>query len=236
MDLLSIAYSMSCFGAAWYFGSSLEFPWSLAATPMLSAGCWFAYEGFYAVGARSKDTPSPWACMLGGVCWDDEAFCRGWDISGKTGSGKTSSGVVPLIYSLKQNCPNVGIVVLDTKGDLTDPLVAIAKELDCTKDLRVLQVRADGALSNWTPPLTMKFLTDRSVPYSTYAKLLVDIATAAGQKGGQEFFKTAAGVAKIESQLRSVFDFELIVVARCLKVPIEELAPSKKTWIPGSLL
>lgn len=44
-----------------------------------------------------------------------------------------------------------------------------------------------------------------------------------------------AGVGKVESQLRSVFDFELIVLARCLKVPIEELLPNKEeldAWLP----
>ncbi|MEZ0296076.1 MAG: type IV secretory system conjugative DNA transfer family protein, partial [Candidatus Methylacidiphilales bacterium] len=118
--------------------------------------------------------------------------CRGWDISGKTGSGKTSSGVIPLLFSLKQNRPSAGIVVLDTKGDLADPLIAMSQELGCTQQLRILEVRPDGAPATWVPPLTMNFLADRTVPYSTYAKLLVDIATAAGQKGGQAFFKTAA--------------------------------------------
>ena len=44
-----------------------------------------------------------------------------------------------------------------------------------------------------------------------------------------------SGVAKVESQLRSVFDFELIIVARCLKVPIDELLPSTEeleSWLP----
>ena len=41
----------------------------------------------------------------------------------------------------------------------------------------------------------MNFLADTSIPYSTYAKILVDVATAAGQKGGQAFFKNAAQVA-----------------------------------------
>jgi len=41
----------------------------------------------------------------------------------------------------------------------------------------------------------MNFLADTSIPYSTYAKIIVDVATAAGQKGGQAFFKVAAQTA-----------------------------------------
>src|SRR5271154_4884894 len=46
---------------------------------------------------------------LGGIRWNEEDFCRGWEIDGRTGSGKTASGVVPIIYQLKKNRPDVGI-------------------------------------------------------------------------------------------------------------------------------
>ena len=49
----------------------------------------------------------------------------------------------------------------------------------------------------------MNILADRSIPFSTYAKILVDVATAAGQKGGQAFFKNAAQVA-IQNALATV--------------------------------
>ena len=51
---------------------------------------------------------------LGGLQWNEEDFCRGWKIDGRTGSGKTASGVVPIIYQLKKNRPDVGILALDT--------------------------------------------------------------------------------------------------------------------------
>ena len=59
---------------------------------------------------------------LAGIQWTEEDFCRGWEIDGRTGSGKTASGVVPIIYQLKNNRPDVGILALDTKGDLSEPL------------------------------------------------------------------------------------------------------------------
>ena len=129
---------------------------------------------------------------LGGVRWSEEDFCRGWEIDGRTGSGKTASAVVPIIHALKKSRPDIGILALDTKGDLSEPLAAIAKDLRREKDLVQIEVRPDDAPPGWTPPYTMNFLSDGAIPFSTYAKIIVDVATAAGQKGGQAFFKNAA--------------------------------------------
>ena len=152
---------------------------------------WFLHLAF----APQKVGALPYVLKLGGVVWKEADFCRGWEIDGRTGSGKTASGVVPIIHALKRNRPEVGIMALDTKGDLSEPLEAIARELHCEKDLRQLEVRPDDAPLNWKPRYTFNMLADASIPYSTYAKMLVDVATAAGQKGGQAFFKNAAQIA-----------------------------------------
>jgi hypothetical protein len=151
-----------------------------------SAG-WFVYRGFLPEDKKARSV-----LELGGVCWNEEDFCRGWEIDGRTGSGKTASAVVPIIHALKRNRPDIGILALDTKGDLSEPIAAIAKDLQCEKDLVQIEVRPDDAPADWTPPFTLNFLADSSIPFSTYAKILVDVATAAGQKGGQAFFKSAA--------------------------------------------
>ena len=135
------------------------------------------------------------ALVFGGVKWTEEDLCRGLEIDGRTGSGKTSSGVVPIIYQLKKNLPDIGMLALDTKGDLSEPLTAIARDLNCDRDLRQLEVRPDDAPEDWHPPFTMNLLGDLSIPSATYAKMLVDVATAAGQKGGQAFFKAASQTA-----------------------------------------
>jgi hypothetical protein len=153
---------------------------------------WFVYHAFAPAPIR---VGPEYVLRFGGVTWKEADFCRGWEIDGRTGSGKTASGVVPIIHALKKNRPNVGIMALDTKGDLSEPLEAIAKELNCEQDLRQLQVRPDNAPVYWKPLYTLNMLADASIPYSTYAKMLVDVATAAGQKGGQAFFKNAAQVA-----------------------------------------
>jgi hypothetical protein len=151
---------------------------------------WYAY-----LSLGKEELPDDVVLKFGGVCWTEEDFCRGWEIDGRTGSGKTASGVVPIIYQLKKNRPEVGILALDTKGDLSEPLARIARDLNCEDSLVQLEVRPDGAPADWKPAVTMNFLADTSIPYSTYAKILVDVATAAGQKGGQAFFKVAAQTA-----------------------------------------
>jgi hypothetical protein len=140
---------------------------------------WFLY---LALGHKKRSELPSYVLKLGGVTWKEADFCRGWEIDGRTGSGKTASGVIPIIHALKKNRPNVGIMALDTKGDLSEPLEAVAKELKCEGSLRQLEVRPDQAAPNWTPLYTMNMLADASIPYSTYAKILVDVATALARK------------------------------------------------------
>jgi hypothetical protein len=106
-----------------------------------------------------------------------------------------SLGKNPTFVGDGKSMAEVGIMALDTKGDLSEPLESIAKALDCESDLRRLEVRPDDAPPSWTPAYTLNVLADASIPFSTYAKILVDVATAAGQKGGQAFFKNAAQIA-----------------------------------------
>jgi hypothetical protein len=155
------------------------------------AAAWFCYLAF----APNEAEQQKYVLQLGGVRWTEADFCRGWEIDGRTGSGKTASGVVPIIHALKANRPDMGILALDTKGDLSEPLQAVAEELGRESDIRQLEVRPDNAPADWQPAYTVNILADRSIPFSTYAKILVDVATAAGQKGGQAFFKNAAQVA-----------------------------------------
>ncbi len=168
----------------------IELDHELWALPFILAAAWFAFLAF------ALDDAEAWKYVLtlGGVRWTEADFCRGWEIDGRTGSGKTASGVVPIIHALKISRPDMGILALDTKGDLSEPLTAIAEELGQEPDIRQLEVRPDNAPPNWQPSYTINILSDRSIPFSTYAKILVDVATAAGQKGGQAFFKNAAQV------------------------------------------
>jgi hypothetical protein len=58
------------------------------------------------------------ACVarLGGLGWRRNQFCRGWLITGDTGSGKTSSGVTQLAHQVFQNEPTWGDLCIDEKS------------------------------------------------------------------------------------------------------------------------
>jgi len=53
---------------------------------------------------------------LAGFKWKRSDFCRGWLITGDTGSGKTRSGITPLLFQVFQNEPTWGGLCIDDKG------------------------------------------------------------------------------------------------------------------------
>ena len=129
-------------GTAWMdFSGMVSFALALLAGACLIFALW------------PKKIPVEIVLELGGVQWTEEDFCRGWEIDGRTGSGKTASGVVPIIYQLKRNRPDVGILALDTKGDLSEPLTRIAEDLKCQDSLVQLEVRPENAAPDWQPNL-----------------------------------------------------------------------------------
>lgn len=130
---------------------------------------------------------------LWGLEWTRDEVCTHFFITGATGTGKTARAVLPILQGLRRTMPDTGILAIDSKGALWKPLSEMARSLGQEDDLRLIRVRpAEVPWEEWTPPLTMSVLADPSVPASTYAKILVDTATAAGQRGGQAFFKETA--------------------------------------------
>jgi hypothetical protein len=129
---------------------------------------------------------------LGGLTWRRNQFCRGWLITGDTGSGKTSSGINQLAHQVFQNEPRWGGLCIDEKGVYWETLSAMARHYGREHDLIHLQIRdvdADPA----PPPAHRYNLTgDRSIPFTTYAKFIVDTATSLGQGGDKGFFKSQA--------------------------------------------
>ena len=53
---------------------------------------------------------------LKGLSWTREDFCRGWLITGDTGSCKTRSGITPLLYQVFKNEPRWGGVCIADHG------------------------------------------------------------------------------------------------------------------------
>src|SRR5213083_476871 len=131
------------------------------------------------------------ACLRG-LRWKRSQFCRGWLITGDTGSGKTSSGVNQLAHQVFQNEPTWGGLCIDEKGVYWETLAAMARHYGREHDLIHLQIRADDTDATWTPPHRFNLTGDRSIPFMTYAKFIVDTATSLGQSGDKGFFKSQA--------------------------------------------
>jgi len=60
--------------------------------------------------------PRKWVAKLGWLAWKRNQFCRGWLITGDTGSGKTSSGINQLAHQVFKNEPKWGGLCIDEKG------------------------------------------------------------------------------------------------------------------------
>ncbi|HEV2453577.1 MAG TPA: hypothetical protein VGY98_04915, partial [Verrucomicrobiae bacterium] len=129
---------------------------------------------------------------LGRLTWWRNQFCRGWLITGDTGSGKTSSGINQLAHQVFQNEPTWGGLCIDEKGVYWETLTAMARHYGREHDLIHLQIRPDDAAIQWTPPYCFNLTGDRSIPFMTYAKFVVDTASCLGQGGDKGFFKSQA--------------------------------------------
>jgi len=150
---------------------------------------------------------------LGGLTWRRNQFCRGWLITGDTGSGKTSSGINQLAHQVFQNEPAWGGLCIDEKGVYWETLAAMARHYGREHDLIHLQIRADDTDVHWNPPHRYNLTGDRSIPFTTYAKFIVDTATSLGQGGDKGFFKSQAQT-HIAHALEMLFELNRPVTVR----------------------
>jgi type IV secretory pathway TraG/TraD family ATPase VirD4 len=151
----------------------------------------FAGFGAYALTIFPTTKRRP-IVRLKGMIWTRDDFCRGWLITGDTGSGKTRSGITPLLYQVFHNEPNWGGVCIDDKGIYWETLSEMARHFNRQNDLVLLQVRPDNAPLGWQPTHTYNLTSNPGIPHNTYAKFVVDTATSLGQQGDKSFFKSQA--------------------------------------------
>lgn len=170
---------------AWLILSGASATW-VAATAG-GVGCWIAYL------AAMAPPPPGTVLRLWGLTWTRDEACCHFFVTGGTGTGKTSRAIVPIVHGLRETLPDTGILAIDSKGALWKPLGEVARALGQEQDLRLIRVRPPNVpASAWTPPYRLNLLADPIVPWATYAKILIDTATAAGQRGGHAFFKETA--------------------------------------------
>jgi hypothetical protein len=83
----------------------------------------FSISAALAIGCH-RYLPQPY-----GLTWKRNQFCRGWLITGDTGSGKTSSGINQLAHQVFQNEPRWGGLCIDEKGVYWETYSAMARAL-----------------------------------------------------------------------------------------------------------
>jgi hypothetical protein len=138
-------------------------------------------------------------CKLKGFAWDSNDFCRGWLITGKTGSGKTTGAIMHLMRQVFLRCdgrengiPKWGGVAVDQKGDFWEIVEGFAKAFKREEDLVMLKTRRD---ENDAPPrYKFNLLSYKGITRATYAQLVIDCSkSVAGGKGdGDAFWDNSA--------------------------------------------
>lgn len=157
--------------------------------------------GAYALIYMNSPSPEKYVCKIKNFKWNLNDFCRGWLITGKTGSGKTASAIAHIIHQLFQRVTKKsgfklwGGVAVDQKGNFFKIIEDIAAHYDQSARLITLQVRPEDAQSSWKPKYKYNLLSYPGIPPSTYAKIIIDTAASLGQDSGGGsggFFKTQA--------------------------------------------
>lgn len=190
MKLLPFLLAATAFGIGFLIKTVQPIkPANELALGAVGIGAWMIYCGLRPWWATKRHT----VLRLWDLEWSRDEVCCHFFITGATGTGKTARAVVPIIHGLRSTLRDTGILAIDSKGALWRPLAEMARALGQEGDLRLIRVRPTHIpVADWQPPLRLNLLEDRTVPWGTYAKLLVDTATAAGQRGGQAFFKESA--------------------------------------------
>lgn len=129
---------------------------------------------------------------FGPLTWTEHDLCRHILITGDTGSGKTTCGFHNILHQLTERAPKWGGLVLGVKGDEHDYLIKLMADQGQPERLLHLQVRPAEASSHWKPPHRYNLVSDRSLPWTTHAKAIVD--TGASLTGGRQdaFFRPMA--------------------------------------------
>lgn len=131
---------------------------------------------------------------LGDLRWTRNDFCRGWYISGATGSGKTEA-IKVLLHQLSRAEKDWGGLFIDEKGFFVDEVIPILTRHGRAEDVRELRTRPEDASTDWRPTFRFNILGDERVRTSQYVEAILMVAEAiATGSEDQTFFKTQAGL------------------------------------------
>jgi type IV secretory system conjugative DNA transfer VirD4/TraG family protein len=126
--------------------------------------------------------------------WSRNDFCRGWYISGTTGSGKTEA-LKLLVHLLCRSEPKWGGLLIDEKGFFAEEVVPILRSFGRGADVFELRTRPEHAGKDWKPPFEFNLLGDDRVRTSQYVDAILMVAEAkADAKDDKGFFRMQAGL------------------------------------------
>lgn len=170
----------------------------LSAWALPAPGCWIAGAGLGLLALLWLAVRGHWrggvVARLKGFVWDPPSFCQHFLITGATGAGKTLSGILPLLFQVFKHQPRFGGLCVDVKGVLHEAVVGMAKKFGRSNDVIVLEVRPSEGATTWRPTHRFNLVGDRSIPFTTYARCVVDTAVAMGNRQEQSFFRRAAQI------------------------------------------
>lgn len=182
--------------------------------------------------SHKKQRKLPIVCRLAGLSWDVNDFCRGWSITGKTGSGKTESAIKQMMFQVFKNYPRWGGLAIDQKGDFYVLMEGFVNRLKIKNKLIVLKTRPEGTPENWTAPAKYNILSYPGIPATTYASVIVDTGdSVSGGKGEDGAFWKIQSVTNIAAAIELLQTIEEINKTSHIKECIE-LIPFNNSFRP----
>lgn len=235
MKVLQMMAALTLSGAGFYGSTAFLTPWSQAAF-------WGGvYLGFAVLTIRPRKV----ILRFGSLTWTQNEVCRHFLITGDTGSGKTTCGIQPLLWRLTRNAPEWGGLVFGVKGDEHEFVERLANAFGRSNDVLGLQLRPSGASTHWKPPHRFNLLSDRSLPWTTHAKTIVDIAASLTEGAQSAFFRPMAQISlahsfqlldELQEKVTITRALRLLTSTSALRSALEDLAEMPTTETHEHLL
>lgn len=157
---------------------------------IVGAACGLALFQVYNLARPPIEDPGGRSVVaLLGLEWTLEDFLTHWVIIGRSGSGKTAGVIRTLFIQLMRSLPDFGCIAIDEKANFFKVIARICAAFGTPDKLIVLRPRRPGRDLDQPIPHTMNFIGDRTIPWETYAQLVIDTAVACGQETNNSFFK-----------------------------------------------
>jgi type IV secretory pathway TraG/TraD family ATPase VirD4 len=171
-------------------GGLAGFAWLFGQWVMVGLALGFVGVQTYHLLARRVEAPSGrHVIRLLGLQWTLDEFLTHWAIIGRSGCGKTAGVIRTILIQLLRSVPDFGCVAIDEKANFHLILAKLCAAQGRADKLIVLRPRRPGQKGGPPLPYTMNLIGDRTIPWETYAQLVIDTAVACGQETNNAFFK-----------------------------------------------